>query len=80
MFRIGINLGDVVVEGEDLFGDGVNGVNVAARLEQLCGCKLGPVLFAGTDRLFERCSSAGYHFLGSNGCRHLANGYFADAA
>jgi adenylate cyclase len=30
--RIGINVGDVVVEGEDLFGDGVN---VAARLEGL---------------------------------------------
>jgi len=29
-FRIGINVGDVMVEGEDLFGDGVN---VAARLE-----------------------------------------------
>ncbi|PBC08204.1 adenylate/guanylate cyclase domain-containing protein [Mesorhizobium sp. WSM3859] len=31
--RIGVNLGDVVVEGDDLMGDGVN---VAARLEQLC--------------------------------------------
>jgi adenylate cyclase len=30
--RMGINVGDVVVEGEDLFGDGVN---VAARLEGL---------------------------------------------
>jgi class 3 adenylate cyclase/tetratricopeptide (TPR) repeat protein len=29
-FRIGINLGDVIVESEDIFGDGVN---VAARLE-----------------------------------------------
>ncbi len=29
-FRMGINLGDVVVEGEDLLGDGVN---IAARLE-----------------------------------------------
>jgi adenylate cyclase len=29
-FRVGINLGDVVVEGDDLLGDGVN---VAARLE-----------------------------------------------
>ena len=31
-WRIGINLGDVVVEGDDLLGDGVN---VAARLESL---------------------------------------------
>lgn len=31
-FRVGINLGDVVVEGDDLLGDGVN---VAARLEGL---------------------------------------------
>ena len=30
--RIGINLGDVIVEGDDIFGDGVN---VAARLEGL---------------------------------------------
>ncbi len=31
-FRIGINVGDVMIEGDDLFGDGVN---VAARLEGL---------------------------------------------
>ena len=31
-FRIGINLGDVIVEGGDIHGDGVN---IAARLEQL---------------------------------------------
>ena len=31
-FRIGINLGDVVVEGDDIYGDGVN---IAARLEAL---------------------------------------------
>ena len=29
-FRIGINLGDIVIDGDDIFGDGVN---VAARLE-----------------------------------------------
>ncbi len=31
-FRIGINLGDIIVDGDDIFGDGVN---IAARLEAL---------------------------------------------
>ena len=41
--RIGVNLGDVVVENDDLLGDGVN---VAARLEQLC--PTGSVLISGS--------------------------------
>ena len=32
MLRIGINLGDVIIENDDLYGDGVN---IAARLEPL---------------------------------------------
>ena len=32
MFRVGLNLGDVIVEGDNLYGDGVN---VASRLEAL---------------------------------------------
>ncbi len=32
-YRIGINVGDVVADGDDLLGDGVN---IAARLENLC--------------------------------------------
>jgi class 3 adenylate cyclase/protein-S-isoprenylcysteine O-methyltransferase Ste14 len=43
-FRIGINLGDVLVEGERLYGDGVN---IAARLEALAEgggiCVSGPI-------------------------------------
>ena len=30
MFRVGLNLGDVIIEGENLYGDGVN---IAARIE-----------------------------------------------
>jgi adenylate cyclase len=32
LFRIGINLGDILIEGDDILGDGVN---VAARLESI---------------------------------------------
>src|SRR6202007_2327530 len=31
--RIGINVGDIIIDGHDIFGDGVN---IAARLEALC--------------------------------------------
>ncbi len=31
-FRIGINVGDIIIDGDDIFGDGVN---VAARLQAL---------------------------------------------
>ena len=33
VYRIGVNLGDVLIDGEDILGDGVN---VAARLEGIC--------------------------------------------
>ncbi len=41
--RIGVNLGDVIVEGDDRHGDGVN---IAARLQQLC--EPGGVAVSGT--------------------------------
>src|SRR5215467_925606 len=31
-FRIGINIGDIIIDGDDIFGDGVN---VAARLQEI---------------------------------------------
>ena len=42
-YRIGINLGDIVIDGEDILGDGVN---VAARLEGLA--KPGGICISGT--------------------------------
>lgn len=44
--RIGINLGDVIIEGEDLFGDGVN---VAARLETIAA----PGTICLSDTVFQ---------------------------
>src|SRR5215468_2372907 len=43
ILRIGINLGDVMVEGSDLYGDGVN---IAARLEG--AAEPGGILVSGT--------------------------------
>jgi class 3 adenylate cyclase/pimeloyl-ACP methyl ester carboxylesterase len=33
IFRVGINVGDIIIDGDDIFGDGVN---IAARLQTLC--------------------------------------------
>jgi adenylate cyclase len=33
LFRIGVNLGDILIEGDDILGDGVN---IAARIENEC--------------------------------------------
>ena len=33
VFRVGVNIGDIIIDGGDIFGDGAN---VAARLEALC--------------------------------------------
>ena len=43
VYRMGINLGDVLIEGEDILGEGVN---IAARLEGIC--EPGGMLVSGT--------------------------------
>ena len=44
-FRIGVNLGDVIVDGDDIYGDGVN---IAVRLEGLAAP--GSICISGTVR------------------------------
>jgi adenylate cyclase len=41
-FRVGINIGDIIIDGDDIFGDGVN---VAARIEN--ECEPGSVCLSG---------------------------------
>src|ERR1700732_5070125 len=52
VYRIGLNLGDVIAEGDDIFGDGVN---IAARLESIAEpggiCISAAVRDPGGDRL-----------------------------
>ncbi|MCZ6476443.1 MAG: tetratricopeptide repeat protein [Gammaproteobacteria bacterium] len=66
-FRIGVNLGDVMVEGENLLGDGVN---VAARLEGLADP--GGVYISGTtyDQLKGKVE-VGYEYLGERQVKNI---------
>ena len=67
-FRIGINIGDVVVEGDRLYGDGVN---VAARLEALA--EGGGICISGdTYRLVEPKLSLTYEDLGEQRLKNIA--------
>jgi adenylate cyclase len=67
-FRIGINLGDVIVEGDDIFGDGVN---VAARLEALA--EPGGICVSGAvrDQVGNRLELA-FTDLGEQGVKNIA--------
>jgi TolB-like protein/rhodanese-related sulfurtransferase len=67
-FRIGVNIGDVIVKGEDVFGDGVN---VAARLEGLA--KPGEVLVSRTvaDHVKGKIGS-GFEDLGEQELKNIA--------
>jgi class 3 adenylate cyclase len=58
--RIGIYLGDVIVEGDDLYGDGVN---IAARIEALADT--GGVFVSNTVTLQNPSKTA---FLGGSLC------------
>ena len=68
-FRIGINLGDVMVDGDDLFGEGVN---VAARLQALA--EPGGILISGAvfDQVRTKLS-LGFDFLGPQAVKNISD-------
>ncbi len=67
-FRIGINLGDVIVEGDDIHGDGVN---IADRMQALA--EPGGVMISGTayDQVKSKIA-VGYADLGPQPVRNIA--------
>jgi adenylate cyclase len=67
-FRIGINVGDVIVEGDRLYGDGVN---IAARLEGLA--EPGGICISSTvhDQV-ETKLALGYEYVGEQTVKNIA--------
>ncbi len=68
-FRIGVNLGDVIVDGNDIYGDGVN---VAARLESLA--EPGGICVSGTafDHVVNK-ADVGFASLGEQRLKNIAD-------
>ena len=67
-FRIGINLGDVIIEENDIFGDGVN---VAARLEVLA--EPGGICVSGAvrDQVGDRLDDIAFDDLGDQNVKNI---------
>jgi len=66
-FRIGVNLGDVIEDGEQILGDGVN---IAARLESLS--EAGGICISGTafDQVKNKLN-LGYKYLGEQTVKNI---------
>jgi adenylate cyclase len=67
-FRMGVNLGDVVVEGERIYGDGVN---IAARLEEMADA--GGICISGTvyDQVEEKLD-LDYEYVGEQTVKNIS--------
>lgn len=67
-FRIGINLGDVIIDGDDIFGDGVN---VAARVQSLADP--GGIAISGAvhDQVVKKVDF-GFHYRGEHRVKNVS--------
>ena len=70
LFRIGINLGDVIAEGDDIYGDGVN---VAARLQ--ASASAGGIVISNTvyDQVRNKVA-VGFEYLGLLPVKNIEGG------
>ncbi len=69
LFRIGVNLGDVIEEGDRIYGDGVN---IAARLEGLA--EAGGICISGTAHEHIKNKLAlGYEYIGEHTVKNIAD-------
>lgn len=70
LFRIGINLGDVIAEGDDIYGDGVN---IAARLQT--SAAPGGIVISNTvyDQVRNKVA-VGFDFLGPLAVKNIDEG------
>ncbi|RZS79300.1 class 3 adenylate cyclase [Phyllobacterium myrsinacearum] len=70
LFRIGINLGDVIAEGDDIYGDGVN---VAARLQ--ASAPPGGIVISSTvfDQVRNKLT-VGFDYLGQLSLKNIEGG------
>ncbi|MDB5524031.1 MAG: cyaJ [Rhizobium sp.] len=70
LFRIGINLGDVMVDGDDIYGDGVN---IAARLQ--ASAPAGGIVISSTvyDQVRNKVA-VGFDFLGDLAVKNVSEG------
>lgn len=70
LFRIGLNLGDVIADGNDLYGDGVN---IAARLQSRAAA--GGIVISNTvyDQVRNKVA-VGFDFLGQLEVKNIEGG------
>ena len=69
VFRIGINVGDIIIDGDDIFGDGVN---IAARLEALCEPGGVCISRAANEQIRDKLSLA-FADLGEQAVKNIAH-------
>jgi TolB-like protein/class 3 adenylate cyclase len=68
-FRIGVNLGDVIEEGEDIHGDGVN---ISARVEALADGGGICITRSAYDQVKKKLANLGYEYIGAHDVKNIS--------